>query len=78
MVEVEIEYCVPCGHLDRAQEVQRALLEEFGQELDAVRLKTGDGGVFKIRVDGEKIYDKDEDEEGYDADEIEARVREHL
>jgi len=64
MVEVEIEYCVPCGHLDRAQEMQRALLEEFGQELNAVRLKTGDGGVFKIRVDGEKIYDKDETKRG--------------
>jgi selenoprotein W-related protein len=78
MVEVEIEYCVPCGHLDRAQEAQRALLEEFGQALDAVRLKTGDGGVFKIRVDGEEIYDKGEEEEGYDTEEVAAKVREHL
>jgi selenoprotein W-related protein len=55
---VEIEYCVLCGHLDRAIDTQRAILEEFGQRLDGVRLKTGDGGVFTIRVDGEQIYDK--------------------
>lgn len=76
MTEVEIEYCVPCGLLDRAIEVQRGLLEEFGGELDGVRLQTGDGGVFKVRVDGEQIYDKDQ--EGYDTEEVKKRVQEHL
>ncbi|MDY7081825.1 MAG: Rdx family protein [Halobacteria archaeon] len=78
MTEVEIEYCVPCGLLDRAQTVQRELLEEFGGELEGVRLKTGEGGVFKIRVDGEKVYDKDEGNEDYDTDRIKQRVRELL
>lgn len=55
--EIEIEYCVPCGHLDRAIDTQRAILERFGQSLGGVRLKTGHGGVFTIRVDGEQIYD---------------------
>lgn len=61
MTEIEIEYCVPCGMLDRAQDVQRALLSEYGERLDRVSLVTGDGGVFEVRVDGERVFDKDED-----------------
>ena len=60
---VEIEYCVPCGHLDRAIDTQRAILQQFGRRVEGVRLKTGHGGVFTIRVDGEQIYDRTR---GYD------------
>ena len=76
MTSVEIEYCVPCGHLDTAIDTQRALLETFGRRLDGVRLKTGEAGVFKVRVDGELVFDKADS--GYDLDTIveavEARV----
>ncbi len=58
---VEIQYCVPCGHLPRALDIQKALLEHFGQKIDGVKLKTGAGGVFKIRLDGEEIYDKSQE-----------------
>lgn len=72
---VEIEYCVPCGHLDRAIDTQRAILEQFGRQVDGVRLKTGHGGVFTIRVDDEEIYDKTQ---GFDLagiiDNIETRL----
>lgn len=76
MASVEIEYCVPCGHLDQAQETQKALLEEYGQSLDHVALKPGDGGVFKVRVDGDTVYDKEE--EGYDLPTLKNRVEEYL
>jgi len=68
---VEIEYCVPCGHLNRAIDTQRAILEHFGRQLDGVRLKTGHGGIFTIRVDGEEIYDNTQ---GYDLDQIIADI----
>lgn len=68
MTTVEIEYCVPCGLLDRAIETQRQLLAEYGQRLDAVTLRTGDGGVFVVRADGDVILDTDV--QGYDLDEI--------
>lgn len=45
MATVEIEYCVPCGFLERAENVQHALLTNFGAELDRVALVTGDHGV---------------------------------
>lgn len=68
MVSVEIEYCVPCGHLAQAQQLQEQILETYGQSVDGVRLKTGDGGVFQVSVDGELIFDKADDE--YDPDGI--------
>ena len=72
---VEIEYCVPCGHHNRAIDTQRVILEHFGRQIDGVRLKTDHGGVFTIRVDNEQIYDKtkDFDIDGIIAD-IEART----
>jgi len=76
MTDVEIEYCVPCGMLNRAQDVEAALLEAFGQRLDRVSLVTGDDGVFVVRVDGEQVFDKAEDE--YDVDEIARRVSERV
>lgn len=60
MPNVEIQYCVPCGHLDRAIDTQRHLLEEFGQGLDGVRLKTGEGGIFTVDVNGDRVFDKNE------------------
>lgn len=77
MTEVDIEYCVPCGFLDRAETVQHALLTSLGEDLDAVSLVTGEKGVFRVRVDGDVVYDKDEDGD-YDTDELVAAVRERI
>jgi selenoprotein W-related protein len=76
MTDVEIEYCVPCGMLDRAQDVQHAILSEYGERLDSVALVTGDSGVFKVRANGEQVFDKDEDE--FDVDAIVESVGDHV
>ena len=73
--DVEIEYCVPCGHLEKAIDTQRVILTEFGQKLRSVGLVTGDKGVFKIRVNGEEIFDKSQ---GYDEAAILATISERL
>jgi selenoprotein W-related protein len=72
---VEIEYCVPCGHLDRAMDLQRALLTALGDRLDRVALVTGDGGVFRVHVDGERIFDVHEEDLDVDAVVREVRDR---
>ena len=76
MTDVDIEYCVPCGFLPRAEELQHALLEAHGQGLERVSLVTGDHGVFEVRVDGETVFDKETDEYDLDAivDEVAERV----
>jgi len=76
MTDVTIEYCVPCGFLDRAEAIQHALLTSLGEDLDAVTLEPGEKGVFQVRVDGEQIYDKDADGD-YDVDGLVAAVRDH-
>lgn len=78
MTDVTIEYCVPCGHIDRAVQTQRALLEEFGRSLDGVRLQPGQGGVFSVEADGDLLWDIDDQESGFDQEAITAAVRERV
>jgi selenoprotein W-related protein len=72
MTEIQIEYCVACGFLGRAEEVQHALLTELGQRVGGVRMKPGRGGVFQVSVNGELIFDKNRD--GFDIAEIVRRA----
>lgn len=76
MTSIEIEYCVPCGMLPRAQDLQETILEEFGERVDRVALVTGDAGVFEVRVDDEQVFDKEEDEYSEEAivDSVSERV----
>lgn len=76
MTDIEVEYCVPCGMLDRAQDVQAAILRQFGQEVDRVSLVTGDDGIFVVRAGDEAVFDASED--GYDVDEIVRRVKPYV
>ena len=76
MAAVEIEYCVPCGFLNRATDVAEALLTTFSEDVDRVSLVTGNQGVFEVRVDDAVVFDKETDE--YDIDEITQRVRAEL
>jgi selenoprotein W-related protein len=72
MSVVEIEYCVPCGLLPAAEETSHALLERFGRDLAALRLIPSQGGVFKVKVGDELVFDKAD--APYDVDEIVRRV----
>jgi selenoprotein W-related protein len=76
MTDIEVEYCVPCGMLDRAQDVQAAILRQFGQEVDRVSLVTGDDGIFVVRAGDEAVFDASEDD--YDVDEIVRRVKPYV
>lgn len=76
MTRVEVEYCVPCGMLNRAQDVSEALLTQFGEELDEVSLVTGDDGVFVVRANDEVVFDKTEDD--YDVDAIVRAVKPYV
>jgi selenoprotein W-related protein len=72
MPQVEIEYCVPCGHRDNAIETADAILQAHSDLVEGVRLVPGDGGIFEVRMDGELILDTDE--EGYDLQAILDRI----
>lgn len=76
MSKVEIEYCVPCGFRERALKVQEAILGGLESELDSLELVMGDHGVFTVSVDGETVFDNEED--AYDPDGITRDVRNAL
>jgi selenoprotein W-related protein len=56
--EVEITYCTLCRWLLRAAWMAQELLSTFEQELAAVTLRPGTGGIFEIRVDGELLWSR--------------------
>lgn len=76
MSEVEIEYCVECGLLPKAEETEHAVLEAYKNKIDGLKFKPGHGGVFKVSVDDTVVYDKSG--EGYDLNSIVERVGSHL
>lgn len=73
---VEIEYCVSCEFRERALDTADALLAELGRDVDGVVLTPGHGGVFKISVGEEVVFDKDE--ETYDVNRIVDSIEMHL
>ena len=73
-MEIEIEYCVPCGLLGAAEQVEHALLSQFGPRVGVLRMKPGHGGVFRVSVDGALVFDKSHD--AFDVATIAERVSE--
>lgn len=55
MSTVTIEFCLPCGYLNRAEDVQHVLLESFGESITSVTLVPGDNGVFTVSVGDETV-----------------------
>lgn len=60
MATVEIEYCVPCGFRERALAVAEEILQATETSIDEMTLQMGDHGVFEVSVDGETVFDKEE------------------
>jgi len=55
---VEITYCTQCRWLLRATWLASELLTSFGRELGELALRPGTGGVFRIRVGEEVVWDR--------------------
>lgn len=75
-MNVTIEYCVPCGHLQRAIQVQHDLLTRYGRRLASVTLQTGERGVFTISLDGDLVLDAAED--GFDPTAVTDAIEQRL
>lgn len=59
--QVTVTYCSRCGWLLRAGWMAQELLTTFADELGAVTLvPDATGGVFEVRVDGELIWSRKE------------------
>jgi selenoprotein W-related protein len=75
---VEIEYCTQCRWLLRAAWMAQELLLTFEQELGAVALVPGLGGIFEIRVGATRIWSRQEEGRFPDIKEVKRLVRDHV
>ena len=57
---VEIEYCSQCRFILRASWMSQELLTTFADELGEVALVPGTGGIFEVRLNGERLWNKKE------------------
>lgn len=72
---VEIEYCTQCRWLLRAAWMAQELLSTFEQELGALTLKPGTGGVFEVRANEALIWSRKAEGRFPEITELKQRVR---
>lgn len=75
---IEIEYCSQCRFILRASWMAQELLMTFGEELGAVALVPGSGGIFEVRLDGERLWNKKEAGRFPEPKEIKQLVRDRI
>lgn len=57
---VTIEYCTQCRWLLRAAWLAQELLTTFEDELKAVSLQPGTGGIFEVRLNDTVLFNRKE------------------
>jgi selenoprotein W-related protein len=57
---IEFEYCTQCRWLLRAAWMAQELLTTFEAEIGEVALVPGKGGVFVVKVEGQVIWSRQE------------------
>ncbi|NIN35399.1 MAG: SelT/SelW/SelH family protein [Gammaproteobacteria bacterium] len=53
--KVEIEYCAQCRFILRASWMAQEILMTFPEEISALCLIPGEGGVFNVRLDDKEL-----------------------
>ena len=75
---IEISYCTQCRWLLRAGWMAQELLSTFSEELSEVVLQPGRGGVFEVRLDGELLFSRAEQQRFPEAAELKQLVRDRI
>ena len=75
---VEIEYCSQCRFILRASWFAQELLTTFADELGEVALVPGTGGIFEVRLNGERLWSKKEAGRFPEPKEIKQLIRDRI
>ncbi|MEV0332070.1 SelT/SelW/SelH family protein [Nocardia sp. NPDC050717] len=78
MPRIAIEYCTQCRWLLRAGWMAQELLTTFATDLDEVALIPGQGGVFRITLDDEQLWERKADGGFPDIASLKQRVRDRI
>lgn len=72
---ITIHYCTQCNWLLRSAWMAQELLHTFADDLAAVTLKPGTGGVFEIVINDDMLWERKRDGGFPDAAALKQRVR---
>jgi len=75
LIQIEIEYCVECNWLMRAGWFGQELLETFSRDIAGLTLVPGRGGIFEIRMGGELLFSRAQENRFPDSTEIKRMLR---
>ncbi len=75
-MKLVIDFCTDCGHVEKAVESVREILEDYPDDFDTAELVPAEDGVFRISIDSEVIFDIDE--EDFSVHKINEKVEEHI
>jgi selenoprotein W-related protein len=75
---VSIAYCTQCHWLLRAAWMAQELLSTFSEELGAVTLIPGTGGIFEIHLGDELIWERKRDDGFPDIRVLKRMVRDRI
>lgn len=75
---IEIIFCAQCNFLLRAAWMAQELLSTFGSDLGEVALKPGEGGIFEIYLDDERLFSRKECGRFPEAKELKQLVRDRI
>lgn len=75
---VVIEFCTQCQWLLRSAWMAQELISTFGQDLGEVALQPRTGGVFRVYVGRQLIWDRSIDGGFPDAKVLKQRVRDQI
>ena len=76
--QVEIEYCTQCRWLLRSAWLAQELLTTFEQELFAVSLQPGTGGIFEVRLNGVVIFNRKDNARFPESKELKQLIRDKI
>lgn len=75
---VTITYCRQCNWMLRAGWMAQELLSTFSEELGAVTLVPGTGGIFVVECDGATLWERKRDGGFPDVKTLKGRVRDAI
>lgn len=75
---IEIRYCTQCRWLLRAAWTAQELLTTFEDEIGALTLVPGRGGVFEVRVGDELVWSRADEGRFPELKELKQRLRDRI